>query len=98
MSYFPREDRFLTSKTRLMIHERQMVQSLQLNGPLSACIAVLKAKLNEIQQSIEIEDEGFAALADQSDVTFEQIKEKAPFNWYIEAEEARDLGLVLDVV
>lgn len=98
MSFFPREDRFVTRGTRLMIHERQISGSVTLNGPLSSCVAALKAKLNEIEQSIHIEEEGFAAIARGSEVTLEQIKEKAPENWYIEAEEARDLGLVLDVI
>jgi hypothetical protein len=26
------------------------------------------------------------------------VQKRAPSNWYIEAEEARDLGLVLDVI
>lgn len=98
MSYFPREDRFLTKATRVMIHERQMFDTVQLNGPLSSCVAALKAKLHEIEHSIKIEEEGFAAIAEGSDVTFEQIQEKAPVNWYIEAEEAKEMGLVLDVV
>lgn len=98
MSYFPREDRFLTKETRIMIHERQMIDTVQLNGPLSSCVTALKAKLNEIEHSIRIEEEGFAAIAQGTDVTFEQIKEKAPANWYIEAEEAKEMGLVLDVV
>jgi ATP-dependent protease ClpP protease subunit len=98
MSYFPREDRFLTKETRIMIHERQILETVELNGPLSTCIAALKAKLNEIEHSIRIEEEGFAAIAEGTDVTFEQIKEKAPENWYIEAEEAKEMGLVLDVV
>jgi hypothetical protein len=33
-----------------------------------------------------------------SRVDFEDLRERAPANWYIEAEEARDLGLVLDVI
>ncbi|MEM7689300.1 MAG: ATP-dependent Clp protease proteolytic subunit [Pseudomonadota bacterium] len=98
MSYFPREDRFLTKQTRIMVHERQMVDAVQLNGPLSSCVSALKAKLNEIEHSIRIEEEGFAAIAQGTDVTFEEIKKRAPANWYIEAEEAKDMGLVLDVV
>lgn len=98
MSYFPREDRFLAKETRLIIHERQMVDNLQLNGPLSSCVAALKAKLHEIEHSIKIEEEGFAAIAKGTDVTFEQIKERAPVNWYIEAQEAKNMGLVLDIV
>ena len=62
------------------------------------CIAQLKAKLHEIEHSIEIEEEGFRALAEQSRVSFEDIREKAPENWYIEAQEAKKLGLVLDIV
>lgn len=98
MSYFLREHRFLTQGTRLMIHERQMNATLQLSGPLRSCVATLKAKLHEIEHSIEIENEGFRAIAEQSDVDFETIREKAPENWYIEAEEARSLGLVLDII
>ena len=98
MSYFPREHRFLTRQTRLMIHERQMNASVNLSGPLRMCIAQLKAKLHEIEHSIEIEEEGFRALAEQSRVSFEDIREKAPENWYIEAQEAKKLGLVLDIV
>lgn len=98
MSYFLREHRFLTRGTRLMIHERQMNATMQLSGPLRSCVATLKAKLHEIEHSIKIEEEGFRAIAEQSDVDFDTIREKAPENWYIDAEEARDLGLVLDVV
>ncbi len=98
MSYFLREHRFLTKGTRLMIHERQMNSTIQLSGPLRSCVATLKAKLHEIEHSIHIEDEGFRAIAEQSEVDFETIREKAPENWYIEAEEARDLGLVLDII
>lgn len=98
MGYFPREHRFLTIGTRLMIHERQMNSTLNLSGPLRTCVAALKAKLHEIEHSILIEEEGFRDLAKQSDVDFETIREKAPENWYIDAEEAKKLGLVLDVV
>lgn len=98
MSYFPREHRFLTRQTRLMIHERQMNASVNLSGPLRMCISQLKAKLHEIEHSIEIEEEGFRALAEQSRVCFDDIRTKAPENWYIEAQEAKKLGLVLDVV
>jgi ATP-dependent protease ClpP protease subunit len=98
MSYFPRECRFLTRGTRIMIHERQITKTINLEGPLRTCVANLKAALHEIEHSIRIEEEGFAALVEQSDIDFATLREKAPENWYIEAEEARDLGLVLDVI
>lgn len=98
MSQFPVGMRFLTKGTRLMLHERGMTSMIQLNGPLTTLPAVLKAKLNEIEHSIVIQNEGFAAIVAGSQVTLEQLKDKATSNWYIEAEEARDLGLVLDVI
>ena len=98
MSAFPVDKRFLTRGTRLMFHERQMHSSLDLNGPLKMQIANIKAKLHEIEESIRIEDEGFRALVAGSRVPIEELLERAPNNWYIEAEEARALGLVLDVI
>lgn len=98
MSYFPRDQRFLTKGTRLMIHERQIVKSVQLNGPLRMCVASLKATLNEIEHSIRIEEEGFRQLIAGSNVSFDEVHARAPENWYVEAEEALKLGLVLDVI
>ena len=98
MSAFPVEHRFLTRGTRLMLHERQMSGSIDLSGPLTNLPVVLKAKLHEIEQSVLIQEEGFRAIVNGSKVTFETLQERARSNWYIDAEEARDLGLVLDVI
>ena len=98
MSAFPADKRFLTRGSRLMIHERIMNSTVELSGPLNTLAPVLLAKLNEIQDSIHIQDEGFAALVEGSQVTLDELKAKAPSNWYIEAEEARDLGLILDII
>lgn len=98
MSAFPADKRFLTKNSRLMIHERLMTSTVQLSGPLNTLPPVLKAKLNEIEDSIRIQDEGFADLVRGTRVSLEELKAKAPENWYIEANEARDLGLVLDVI
>ena len=98
MAGFPRENRFLTRGTRIMVHERIITRTINLEGPLRSCVATLKAALHEIEHSIRIEEEGFRALIDQSEIAFEDLRERAPENWYIEAEEARELGLVLDVI
>ena len=98
MSAFPVDKRFLTQGTRLMLHERSMQSTLNLNGPLSTLPFVLKAKLNEIEHSILIQEEGFRAIVAGSQVSFEELRERATDNWYIDAEEARDKGLVLDVI
>ena len=98
MSAFPVDKRFLTRGSRIMIHERQMQSTVQLNGPLNTLSYALKAKLHEIEDSIRIQDEGFAALVDGSRVTLDELKGKASSTWYIEADEASDLGLVLDII
>ena len=90
--------RFLTTGTRIMIHERQMTASVELSGPLKMQVANLKAKLHEIEESVRIEEEGFRDIIAGSNVTFDEVQKRAPTNWYIEAEEARDLGLVLDLI
>lgn len=98
MSGFPADKRFLTRGTRLMLHERQMNSTLQLSGPLNTLRPTLEAKLAEIADSIRIQDEGFRALVAGSQVSFDDLKRRAESAWYIEAEQARDLGLVLDVI
>jgi ATP-dependent protease ClpP protease subunit len=98
MSAFPADKRFLSRGTRLMLHERQIHAKVELAGPLRMQVASLKAKLHEIEESVRIEEEGFRAIVAGSRVTFEELVERAPHNWYIEAEVARDLGLVLDVI
>ena len=98
MAAFPVEHRFLTKDTRLLLHERQISKTINLNGPLRMVVASLKAALHEIETSIDIEEEGFRELIEGSSVAFEELHEKAPENWYIGAQEARDLGLVLDVI
>ena len=98
MAAFPVDKRFLTKGTRLMVHERIMTSTIQLSGPLKSLTATLKAKLHEIEHSILIEEEGFRDLVAGSKIAFDEVQERAPSNWYIEAEEARTMGLVLDVI
>ncbi len=98
MSAFPVDKRFLTRGTRLMLHERIMNKTVEVNGPLKTCVAVLKATLHEIEHSIAIEEEGFRRIVAGSRVDFDELVRRAPENWYIEADEAKEKGLVLDVV
>ena len=98
MSFFARENRYLTRGTRLMIHERKMSGSLAIEGPLTTCIATVEAKLNELRTSIDIQNEGFENLVRGSSVTLDEVIARAPSNWYVEAEEAKSLGLVEGVL
>jgi ATP-dependent protease ClpP protease subunit len=94
MSFFARPNRYLARGTRLMIHERKLSKTLTIDGPLTTCVAVVKATLNEIECSIAIQNEGFQNLIIGSSVTLEEVLQKAPANWYLEAQEAKNLGLV----
>jgi ATP-dependent protease ClpP protease subunit len=98
MSFFSRDNRYLTRGTRLMVHERKLNKVLQIDGPLTTCVATVKATLHEIEASIAIQNEGFENLVRGSSVTMEQVLEHAPFNWYIEAQEALRLGLIRAVL
>ena len=98
MSFFARDNRYLTRGTRLMIHERKLSKSLHIDGPLTSCVATIKATLHEIEASIDIQNEGFENLVRGSQVTMKQVLEQAPYNWYIEANEAASLGLVRSVL
>jgi hypothetical protein len=98
MSFFALQNRYLTRGTRLMIHERKLSKTLNIDGPLTACVATVKATLNEIQASIAIQNEGFENLIRGSKVGMEQVLERAPCNWYIEAQEALALDLIAAVL
>lgn len=98
MSFFARDNRYLTRGTRLMIHERKLSKTLKIDGPLTSCVATVKATLHEIEASVAIQNEGFENLVRGSQVSMEQVLKHAPYNWYIEANEAASLGLVRSVL
>ena len=98
MAFFARGNRYLTRGARLMIHERLMASTLQLNGPLTTCVASVQAMLNQLEASIAIQNEGFENLVRGSSVTIEEVLRRAPSNWYVEANEAVALGLIEAVV
>jgi ATP-dependent protease ClpP protease subunit len=98
MAGFPIENRWFTAGSSLLIHERQITRTINLSGPLKSCTAQLKAALNEIEHSIDIEDRGFEAMVDGSDVSLDEVREKAPDNWYLPCEEAAKRGIIAGVI
>jgi ATP-dependent protease ClpP protease subunit len=98
MSFFATPNRYLTRGTRVMIHERKMDKHLHVTGPLTTCVASVKAVLHELEHSIAIQNEGFENLVRGSSVTMEDVLKRAPANWYIEAQEAKALGLIAEVI
>lgn len=75
-----------------------MNKTLEINGPLTTCVATVEATLNEIRASIDIQNEGFENLIRDSSVRMDVVLEPAPANWYIEAQEAKTLGLIEAVI
>jgi hypothetical protein len=98
MSFFATVNRYLTRGTRVMIHERKLDKTLHVNGPLTTCVASVEALLHEIQHSIAIQNEGFENLVRGSKISMEDVLQRAPSNWYLEAHEAQDLGLIAGVI
>jgi hypothetical protein len=98
MSFFAIENRYLTRGTRLMIHERKLDKQLHINGPLTTCVATVTAALHEIEASIAIQNEGFENLIRGTKVAMSEVLSRAPSNWCIEANEAKSLGLVAEVL
>ena len=98
MAAFPREDRFLTSDAMLLIHCRQLDRTLEISGPMRASIPEIEALCHQMKTGIEVEKRNFARLIEGSDVTMDELLEKALYNWYVPAEEARERGLIGGIV
>src|SRR3954454_5829777 len=69
MSFFARPNRYLTRGTRLMIHERKLSKELKIYGPLTTCVATVKATLHEIECQNEKQNEAFENLVRGSKVS-----------------------------
>ena len=98
MAAFPREDRFLTPDASLLIHVRQLDKTVEITGPMRASLAKAEAVCAEIKKGMEQEEASFRKLIAGSDVTLDELLEKALYNWYLTAEEACDRGLAAAIV
>lgn len=99
MAAIPRDQRFLTRDTELLIHERKMSKEFKLDGALRSCRAKVNDVLAEIESGERLQDEGFAILVEGSQLSVEDVKQKVNNkDWYLTAKEAADLGLVGGVV
>lgn len=58
-------------------------------------VEALKA---QIETGIALEEGNFRRLIQGSDVSLEEVFERALYNWYLEAEEARRRGLIAGII
>lgn len=98
MAAFPPEDRYLTSDTTLLIHCRQLQQTIELDGPIRMLLPKLEAMIHQLDTGIELERDNFQRLIDNTDVKMDELLEKALYNWYVGAEEAAARKLVAGIV
>jgi ATP-dependent Clp protease protease subunit len=98
MSGFPRVDRFLSPDAVLLIHCRRLEMTLELNGPLKAHALRLKELTSEIEIGLRLEQEGFANLVRDTQVSMQELMERAPANWYMHAEEEAARQIVAGLV
>lgn len=95
MSAFPVNRRFITSETLLLIHERKLKKTIELNGALRGCLAQMNDVIAEIESGQMLEREGFTELVKGTKVTIEQLEKKVlTKDWYLTAQESLDLELV----
>lgn len=94
MAAFPRDDRWFTPDTMLMIHCRKLERKIEISGPIRASLPELRAIEHQIETGVKLEDENFRRLIEGSDVSFEEIVRRAPCNWYLDAGEARRRQLI----
>jgi len=98
MAAFPREDRYLTDDATLLIHCRQLQQTIELDGPIRAHLPKLKSMIHQLETGIELEEDNFERLVEGSDVQMDELLEKALYNWYVPAEEAVERKLVAGII
>jgi len=97
MAAFPKQERFLSSDAVLLNHCRQLDKSIELSGPIRASLALLESAQNQIELGIKLEDDNFKRLIEGSDISLEEIQNRALHNWYVSAEEAIKRGLIAGI-
>lgn len=94
MSFFPRPRRYLMRGTRLSIQGHTLRDATIAGGSLPTCRENTVKLLRKIERLAHIEEMCFKNLIERSEVTLDEIRERAANNWLLDAEEAKDRGLI----
>jgi ATP-dependent protease ClpP protease subunit len=97
MSAFPKADRWFAADAMLMIHCRKLDKTVELSGPIRASLPLIEALQNQIETGVALEDRNFRRLIEGSNVTIDEISERALYNWYLDAEQALARGLIAGI-
>lgn len=98
MAAFPRENRYLTKDAVLLIHERRIQKTIELNGPMRADLQIVRETVALLESAQRTEREGFAELAAGSRMSVDELYECALTNCYLTAEQALEKGLIAAIV
>lgn len=99
MSAFPPARRYLSEHCMLLVHERRLDKTLHLKGAMRAMEALVRDALAEVESARAMERRAFEVLVAGTPLSIEALMERIDrSDWYIEAQEARSLGLVHAVV
>lgn len=94
MSAFPKARRGLSADTTLLVHERKLRATLDLDAGLAQCLVRLEQMKAQIETGQRLEREGFAELIVGSNLSLAEVEKRALTNWYFDAREAQQFGLV----
>ena len=98
MSAFPCRDRYLTRDAVLLIHGRQLEETIEISGPMRSSLTRIRALQEQIEVGLRHDEENFRRLIDDCDITMEELCQKALHNWYLPADQALERGLVAGVI
>jgi ATP-dependent protease ClpP protease subunit len=98
LAAFPRSCRFLTEDAVLLVHERQLDKSLELKGPIKACVQIVTEQLRMLETAQGQELAGFRALIEDSDLSLDELYAQASKSCYLAAREALGLGLIAEIL
>jgi ATP-dependent protease ClpP protease subunit len=98
MSAFPKQDRFLSRDCSLLIHCRQLDESVEISGAMRSNLPKARALVEQLETGLKLEEEDFRRLIEGSDVELGELLGKAVTNWYLPAAEAHRRGLVADLL
>jgi ATP-dependent protease ClpP protease subunit len=98
MAAFPPEGRYLTQDTILLIHERRLDKEVKLSGPMKSNIQILREQLSEMETAVRLEKETFEDFVAGSQLSADQLFERAKTNYYVTAFEALNLGLIAGIL
>ncbi|MBW9118096.1 ATP-dependent Clp protease proteolytic subunit [Rhizobium cauense] len=98
LASFKTANRYLTSDTVLLIHERRISESLELSGPMAACIQIVREKLSMLETGQRLERQGFEELLEESRLSMTELFECAQANCYLNAQDALAYGIIGNIL